>query len=158
MARQHPFARALAVLMTGIVLVGCSVRIPSDPDGTLDRVTGGTLRAGASPDGTLVVVAGDTVSGPLADLVEGFAQTRDAEIVWTVASEESLVADLEAGDLDLAIGGVTDASPWSDRVSLTRGYSGIDGAGDRAISVLLPQGENGLQTALEQYLDAEVGP
>src|SRR5690349_6249505 len=52
------------------VLTGCGLSIPTDPDGTLDRVTGDVLRVGASPSGELVVVSStDAVSGPLPDLV-----------------------------------------------------------------------------------------
>lgn len=153
-------ACAVAIGVAVAALAGCGIRIPSDPDGTLDRVTGATLRAGASPDGSLVTVAGDDddVSGPLADLIEGFAAAHDADVVWTVGSEETLVTGIEDGALDLAIGGVTDASPWADRVALTRGYEGVPGSRGRSISILLPMGENALQSALEQYLDAEVGP
>lgn len=149
-------ALGVALIVAASALTGCGLRIPTDPDGSLDRITGGELRVGASAHGTLVVVDGEDVSGPFAELIEGFARERDAQIEWTVDSEEGLVDDLEAGDLDLAIGGMTDASPWGDRVSLTRGYRGIDGGGDTAVVVLLPMGENALQSALEQYLDREV--
>lgn len=148
-----------AAIAGAILLLGaCGIQIPSDPGGTLDRISGETLRAGASPDGTLVVVTGDEVSGALAELVEGFARTRAADVEWTVASEETLVTDLEARRLDLAVGGATDSSPWADRVAITRGYDGIVGADGRTIVFLLPMGENALQSALEAYLDAQVAP
>jgi len=141
------------------VLTGCGLSIPTDPDGTLDRVTGDVLRVGASPSGELVVVTStDAVSGPLPDLVTGFAESRDARVVWTVGSEEDLVDALETGELDLAIGGMTEATPWTDRVSVTRGFSGIPASGGHPVVILLPLGENALQSALETYLDGEVGP
>ncbi|MET0735677.1 MAG: hypothetical protein ABWY55_08545 [Microbacterium sp.] len=156
--RSHPsrvVAATVALLLTG-VLAGCGA-IPSDPEGSLDRITDGVLRAGASPSGTLVVVVDDgDVTGPLADLVEGFAEDRGARVEWTVDSEEDLVDGLEAGDLDLAIGGMTDATPWGERVSVTRGYDAIPGSSGPVV-VLLPLGENALQSALESYLDEEVG-
>jgi DNA-binding transcriptional LysR family regulator len=95
------------------------------------------------------------VSGPLADLVSGFADAQDARPVWTIGSEEDLVDGLERGELDLAIGGMTEATPWSDRVSVTRGYRGLRDDDD-AVVILLPLGENRLQAALEQYLDEQV--
>lgn len=137
---------------------GCGVRIPTDPDGTLARVTGGELRVGASPSGDLVRIDGGVVSGTLADLIEEFASERDATVVWTPGSEEDLVDDLENGRLDLAVGGMTDATPWSDRVSVTRGYDAIPGSGGRSIVVLLPLGENDLQSTLETFLDEAVAP
>lgn len=149
---------AVMAVLLAVVVAGCAVQIPSDPRGTLDRVTGGILRVGASPSGALVRVDAGAAPGPLADLVEGFARERGAELDWTVGSEEDLVDGLEEGTLDVAIGGMTDATPWSDRVSVTRFYTGIAGAGERAVVLLLPLGENALQSALEAFLDEEVGP
>jgi len=153
--------RLLATLMLMLMGVGalsaCSLSIPADPDGTLERVSGGVLRAGASPSDGLIDIdeRTDAVSGPLADLVEGFALSRGARVEWTVGSEEDLVDALEEGRVDLAVGGMTDATPWSDRVSVTRGFPGIPGSGGRPVVVLLPLGENALQFALEAYLDTE---
>ena len=79
-------------------------------------------------------------------------------MVWTVDSEEDLVDDIVAGDLDLAIGGMTAATPWADRVSVTRGYPSVEGSGGADVAILLPIGENRLQAALETYLDGEVSP
>ncbi|WP_127472957.1 hypothetical protein [Microbacterium sulfonylureivorans] len=155
--RRGPCALALAGVAV-LVLVGCGVQIPADPGGTLDRITGGVLRVGASPSGELVATDDAIVTGPLADLIEGFAEKRDASVVWTVDSEEDLVQDLEDGRLDLAIGGMTASTPWASRVSVTRGYPGVDGSGGADVAVLLPLGENALQAALEVYLDAEVAP
>lgn len=151
-------ATLAAVVVAASTVSGCGVRIPSDPEGTLDRISEGELRVGASAHGTLVSVDGNDVSGSLPELIEGFADEHGASITWTVDSEERLVDLLEDGDLDLAIGGMTDASPWADRVSLTRGYKGIPGAADSAVVVAMPLGENGLQSALEEYLDREVAP
>jgi ABC-type amino acid transport substrate-binding protein len=139
-------------------LAGCGIQIPTDPDGSLDRITDGELRVGASASGELVTVRGSDVDGTLADLVEGFARERGAEVAWVVDSEEDLVADLVAGRLDLAIGGMTAATPWSSQVSVTRGYPGIEGSRGADVAVLLPLGENALQAALETYLDEKVAP
>lgn len=146
------------MLLGALVATGCGVQVPADPDGTLDRVTGGELRVGAVPDPGLVEVTGDDPSGPLVDLVEEFADTIDAETEWTVASEETLVSELETGALDLAVGGFTDQSPWADRVGLTRGYTAIPGSDGRSIALLVPLGENAMLAELETFLDEEVGP
>lgn len=147
---------ATLVMAFAAALAGCGAQIPVDPEGSLDRIAGGELRVGASPSGTLVEVDGSAVTGPLPRLIEGFADSRDARVTWTVASEEDLVRDLEAGDLDLAVGGMTDETPWADRVSVTRGYPQVPGSGGEAVVVLLPLGENALQAALERYLDDEL--
>ena len=149
---------ALATAMLAATLAGCGMSIPADPDGTLDRVSGGELRIGASPDPGLVDVESSTPSGPLPDLAEQFAATLDARAEWTVGSEETLVGMLEAGDLDLIIGGFTERTPWIDKAGITRGYSGIEGADGRKIVLLVPLGENAFLTDLERFLDKEVGP
>lgn len=131
--------------------------IPSDPDGTLDAVSGGQLRVGTSPDGEIVDVRGGEPQGSVVDLVEGFADSIRSDPVWTVASEETLVTMLESGDLDLIAGGITAETPWMDRAGVSRGYPGIDGADGREIVMLVPLGENAFLSTLETFLDDEVG-
>ncbi|MFK4836089.1 hypothetical protein ACI3KY_10205 [Microbacterium sp. ZW T2_14] len=152
--RRACFVPLLAI---ALCLAGCGLTVPSDPLGTLDRVRGGVLHAGASASGELVTVDGSEVGGSLAELVEGLAESLDARVEWTVGSEEDLVDDLETGDIDLAIGGMTDATPWSARVAVTRAYDTIPGARGPVV-LLLPLGENGWQAAIEGYLDKEVAP
>ena len=144
----------LALALAGsLALSGCA-SIPRDPEGTLDRVNGGELRVGASPSEGLVEVEGGEASGVLVDLVEKFAQEHDAHAVWTVGSEEDLVDEIENGSLDLAIGGMTDQSPWSVRVGVSRAFPGLTADGT-PIVMLVPLGENGFLTALEAFLDDE---
>ncbi|WP_295776507.1 hypothetical protein [uncultured Microbacterium sp.] len=158
MTRTRPSRPALATVVFALMLVlsGCGIRIPADPDGTLERISGGDLRVGASPAAGLVSVNGDEVSGSMAVAVNGFAASREAHVVWTVGSEEELVDGLENGRLDLAIGGMTEQTPWSERVSVTRSYPALSPDG-REIVFLLPMGENALQSALEGYLDDKAG-
>lgn len=139
------------------MLTGCGISIPTDPNGTLDSVTGGELRIGVSPDDGLVDVDGASPTGSLVDLANDFAATLHAEPTWTVGSEETLVGMLEADDLDLVIGGFTEQTPWLDRAGLTRGYGGIAGADGRKIVMLVPLGENAFLSDLERFLDEKVG-
>lgn len=138
-------------------LSGCGASIPTDPDGTLDRVRDGDLRVGVSIDPGLASEAGGTPDGPVIDLVDEFATSLDADTEWTIASEETLVGMLESGDLDLAVGGFSDATPWLDRAGVSRGYTRIDGADGRSIVMLVPLGENAFLSELETFLDEEVG-
>lgn len=156
-ARAGRTAAAVAGLLIAALLSGCGITVPSDPDGTLNAVTGGELRVGTSPDRDLVELSGDEPRGPVVDLVDGFAAHLDAETTWTVASEETLVRMLEQGDLDLIAGALTPDTPWIDKAGVTRGYPGIDGAGDRELVMLVPLGENAFLSSLESYLDRKVG-
>lgn len=146
---------SVPLLAIALCASGCGVTVPSDLQGTLERVNGGELRAGASPSGSLVTVDGDDVGGSLARLVDDFAESIDAKVTWTIGSEEDLVDELESGELDLAVGGMTDATPWSQRVAVTRAYDTIPGAHGPVV-LFLPMGENAWQAAIEGYLDKQV--
>jgi len=155
--RTRRTALTAAALLLATALSGCGISIPTDPEGTLEKVTGGELRIGASPDRGLVDVDAATPTGPLADLADEFAATLDASPEWTIGSEETLVGMLEAGDLDLVVGGFTEKTPWIDKAGITRGYSGIPGTDGRKIVMLVPLGENAFLSDLERFLDKEVG-
>lgn len=155
--------RSLALLLIAVVLTasGCGLRIPTDPDGTLDDVSGGVLDVGVSPNGDLIRVDGDEPTGEEAETIRAFARSIDAEVSWTVGSEEALVRELENGELDLVAGGLTDQTPWTDSAGVTRPYTEVT-ASDGSIFhlvMLVPLGENAFLTRLETFLTerAEAG-
>ncbi|WP_448231880.1 hypothetical protein [Microbacterium lacticum] len=153
--------RRVSAVLVGVVFVtslaGCGLSVPTDPDGTLAAATGGQLRVGVSPDPDLADDDGATPSGPVVDLVSDFSETINAHPDWTIGSEETLVGMLEAGELDVLVGGFTDQSPWVDRAGVTRGYTAIDGADGRSIVFLVRLGENAFLSELETFLDERVG-
>jgi polar amino acid transport system substrate-binding protein len=103
------------------MLSGCD--IPRDPEGTLQRVRGGTMRVGVTEADPFVVLTGDEPSaGVEIALVERFADDIDADIEWTVGSAEELLAALEVRQLDLVVGGLTSTNPWSAQVTFTHPY------------------------------------
>ncbi|TRW43954.1 transporter substrate-binding domain-containing protein [Georgenia yuyongxinii] len=143
------------VLLLG--LAGCAIDIPADPDGTLDRVTGGTLRVGVSPNPPWTDLpdgAEGKPAGTEVELVEEFAAAVEAEVVWVPGGEEDLVGQLEDGALDLVVGGLTATSPWSDKVALTYRYAVTeDEHGEEELRVMAaPMGENAFLTELEAFL------
>lgn len=141
-------------MIVGLLLTGCGVTMPSDPEGTLDRVSGGVLRVGVSPAGERVTLDGAGPDGGDVELVEAFADTVDARIDWVIGSEEAHVRALEAGDLDLVVGAITDETPWIDRAGVTRPYLEVtddDGTKHRLV-MLTRMGENAFITTLERFL------
>ncbi|WP_148573400.1 transporter substrate-binding domain-containing protein [Nocardioides caldifontis] len=153
-------ARLAAVLL--ILLVGgCALSVPSDPDGTLDRVRDdGVLRAGASVSPGWVDVSADgrRPVGREPDLVMRFAESLGAEVEWTLGGEEHLVGLLEKGDLDLVVGGLTDQNAWVDKAALTRPFAEERVAGTTEKHVMMvPMGENAWQSELERWLDENAG-
>lgn len=150
----------VSALLAAVTLAGCGVTIPSDVEGTLDRVRGGHLRVGVSPrppwtelpDGDQGEPAGIEV-----DLVEAFADELGAEVVWEVGGEEQLVGDLEEGRLDVVVGGLTARSPWASKAALTRPYVTVPGTtGEEENHVMAaPMGENAFLVELERFLIAQ---
>ena len=90
---------------------------PADPEGTLDRVTGGTMRVGITESDPWTALEGP--AGVEVELVERFAERLDADIEWTEGSEQELFGALHVGSLDLVIGGLTSTNPNSSEATLT---------------------------------------
>jgi ABC-type amino acid transport substrate-binding protein len=141
-------------LVAAVLVTGCGVQIPADPSGTLDAVTGGMLRVGVSPSDGLIDVAGEEPAGSEVDAIRGFADSLEADIAWTVGSEEALVRELENGELDLVAGGLTDETPWTEKAGVTRPYAETtdDDGKTRKLVMLVPPGENAFLARLETYL------
>lgn len=150
---RRSVALAATVLTAGMLLAGCG--IPSDPDGTLASVRGNELSVGVtqSRDRVLLTDTADP-AGPEVDLVRGFADSLDADVVFVEGSEAELIDSLDRGVIDVAIGGFLDDTPWADRVGVTMPYAETtDETGTREPHVMLtPLGENALLLALDQYL------
>lgn len=155
---RHRLAAALGavllLLSSPLALSGCGLTIPTDPSGTLAAVEGGTLRAGISPNGDWADVGGDEPQGREPDAIRAFADSLDADVEWTVGSEEALVRELENGGLDLIAGGLTDQTPWTDKAGVTRPYAEAiakDGSTLKVV-MLVPLGENAFLSRLETFL------
>jgi hypothetical protein len=134
--------------------VGCGLSIPTDPDDTLARVTGAKLRVGVSPNPPWIELGEDGPHGTEVDLVNAFAKTLDAEVEWIVGGEETLIAALEHGELQLVVGGLTADTPWVDQVAITKPYAETrDARGERQKLVMAaPPGENAYLLTLEKFL------
>ncbi|WP_403020260.1 transporter substrate-binding domain-containing protein [Salinibacterium sp. GXW1014] len=156
MSRLNTPRLAWAALIAALLgFTGCGLTVPTDPDGTLEGVTDGVLRVGVTPNDDRVTIDDNgEPSGNDVELIEDFADSVDAELEWVPGSEESLVRDLEAGRLDLVIGGFTDTTPWSNKAAVTRPYLEVtepDGTTLKLV-MLAPMGENAFLTKLETFL------
>lgn len=142
---------SLSLVTAGALLLSACGAIPADSEGTLDRATGGTLVVGVSEHRPWTTIEDSgAITGTEADLITGFAESIDAEIEWHTGPESVLADQTEEGELDVVIGGLTSEAPWSDKMALTRPYSGDQVMG-------LRMGENELMVALERYLAREHG-
>jgi polar amino acid transport system substrate-binding protein len=109
-----------AVLVLSLPLPAC--QWPRDAEGTLDRVTGGTLRVGLVEAEPWVVLDDDQPGGVEVRLVQELAVRLDTEVEWVRGSESALMEALHVRAVDLVVGGLDSSAPWQDRASLTRHY------------------------------------
>lgn len=111
-------------LIAALALLSAACDIPRDPEGTLERVRGGTMRVGVTAAEPFVVMEGgaEPSGGVEVRLVEELATELDAQIHWVNGSEEELLAALEVRELDVVIGGLTRTNPWSSKVTFTHPY------------------------------------
>lgn len=149
-----------AVVLAAVLTVpGCG--IPVDPEGTLERASGGVLRVGMSEHEPWTARDGGDRTGVEVELVEEFASELDAEVEWHDGGEEALIEQLHRGELDVVVGGLTEKTPWVDSAALTRPYvvvTGPEGSPEPHV-MAARRGENALLVALERFLighEAEV--
>lgn len=152
--------RPVAALVSALVLTGCGVQIPADPDGTLDAVrASGELTVGVSPNPpftTLPQTPDGRPGGTEVELVTGFAESLGAEPVWVVGGEQELVRQLEEGEIQVLIGGLTEKNPHLRKTGTTRPYVTTPEHGTQVKHVMaVVPGENALLSALERFLDGE---
>src|SRR5215213_7741095 len=117
-------ARAAGPVRPGraaLAAAGCG--IPGDPEGTLDRVQGGTLRAGITASEPWTTLEGGRAGGVEVELVEQFAHELGARVEWIDGSEAELIGALEVRELDLVVGGLTADTPWKSKAAITRSYA-----------------------------------
>jgi polar amino acid transport system substrate-binding protein len=146
----------LATLVVAVLLAvgvaGCGV--PRDPEGTLDRVRGGTLRAGITASQPWTSLEGGRPGGVEVELVEQFAQELGARVEWVEGSEAELIGALEVRELDLVVGGLTADTPWQSKAAITRSYATTRVVVAVPASQPLPGDIAGLRVAVEAGSDA----
>lgn len=152
---------AAVLLLLAFTFTGASCSsFPTDPEGTLDRVTGGTLRVGVSHSPPATDVGGAEPAGTEADLARDFAESLDARVEWIEGGEEYLMEALKQGEVDLVVGGLTESTPWTDKAALTRPYAESTNRWGQSQKHVLaaPMGENAFLTALEEFLSGKEAP
>jgi ABC-type amino acid transport substrate-binding protein len=133
--------------------------LPRDPEGTLDRVRGGTLRVGFVVDTPWVTAVGNGAGGIEGAIAAELARGLGARIAWTHAAETPLLTALHAGDLDLVVAGLTKDSPWAKQASFTRPYY-VDTITEHGKRTEVPHviavrpGENAWQVHVERVLES----
>jgi polar amino acid transport system substrate-binding protein len=143
----------LCAALLALWMVACASP-PVDPEGTLERVRGGTMSVGIVAVDPWVTIDGTTPGGVEVGLVEEFAESLGASIDWTEGSEQELFSAMEIGQLDLVIGGIDSENPWSSKIALTHPYLTTQ------VVIATPRGTNlpddiaGHEVAVEAHTDA----
>lgn len=112
--------RLALVLAASVVAVACDA--PRDPEGTLERVTGGTMRVGVSESDPWVILSGAEPAGIEVELVERLARELDAEVEWVEGTVDDLAGALHVRELDLVVAGLTSSSGIASEAALTHPY------------------------------------
>ena len=135
------------LLVLALLPAGCG--IPRDPEGTLERVRGGTLRAGITASAPWTTLEGGRPGGVEVELVERFAGELGARVEWVDGSEADLMAALEMRELDLVVGGLTADTPWQAKAAITRSYATTRVVVAVPSSQPVPEDIAGLRVAVE---------
>jgi polar amino acid transport system substrate-binding protein len=118
------FLRARIFLVAAMLVVTISCDdLPRDQNGATKQIQArGTIRVGIIENPPWVIRSDGAPAGAEVDLVNEFSSRMGAQPVWQWGGEEQLLGALEKYELDIVIGGLSDTTPWTDRVGLTRGY------------------------------------
>jgi ABC-type amino acid transport substrate-binding protein len=141
------------LLSTATLVAACG--LPRDPDGTLDRVRGGTLRAGVAVHPPWTTDSAGTPGGIEPALVRDLARELGATVQWVPGGESDLMPRLHERELDLVIAGLDVGSPWGKTVGVTRPYHTAGTPEPRQLVWAVAPGENAWQMRVEHFLRAQ---
>src|SRR5689334_24273023 len=131
--------RRWPVLVMMVSLTACG--LPRDPEGTSERIAAShELRVGVTDNGDWTDASGAEPRGVEPELVRQFASRIGAKVLWTRGSETALAQSLKHGELDLAIGGFDQKTPWKSVAGVSQPFAETE---DKKKHVFLaPPGEN----------------
>jgi ABC-type amino acid transport substrate-binding protein len=159
-------AFAGAALLLAAACTACG--LPRDAEGTLDRARHGALRVGVFTNAPWVTDSAGTLGGTEVRLVEDLARGLGARVTWIRKPEADLLEALHERELDLVVGGMTDAEPWKKQVAFTHPYrvdtvgvGVVPGAVTRTVVrrhvLAVSPGENAWLVHVERFLRARGG-
>ena len=137
---------------TSLTLIGCD-NYPKDTHQTLQHIQSrGVLRIGAIEQAPWAYREGGVAKGIEIKLAMAFARSLGAEPQIEFLSEADATEYLRQHQIDLMVGGLTNASPRKDELGLTRNYfqTGDEQKYEHVMAV--PKGENRFLVRLETFL------
>ena len=113
------------------------------------------MRVGASHDPPWLQVGADgTVSGPEAELMQGFADAQGYRLTWLPGSHDALMRDLQDARLHAVVGGHHPDSPWKPMVGWSQPLA-LRASADGPMPerrIALPPGQSAWHLAFDRYL------
>ena len=146
MTGQKGRAGAAFLLGMALALLQSCGDYPRDPEGTLERVRGSVLRAGLVENPPWTRRDGGNPGGTEVRLVERLARSLGARVEWSEESGPRAFRALEAGRIDILVGGLEKDDPWLATLGVTRPY--LPG---RTHVVAVPAGENAWLIEVDRF-------
>jgi ABC-type amino acid transport substrate-binding protein len=134
-----------------IILGLAACGLPRDPDRTSERIASThELRVGVTDNGEWVDASGAEPQGIEPELVRQVAERIGAKVLWSRGSETSLAQSLKHHELDLAIGGFDQKTPWKSIAGVSLPFA--ETHDKRKHVFLTAPGENGFILMLDTFL------
>lgn len=131
--------RPLLYFVLLVALPACDA-IPRDAAGALDRIrASGEVRVG---------VDRAVARGVEAEILERWAATLGARVVWVPGPLPELVRAVHERDLDVVAAGLTDDTPFAARLAISQPYQ----RGSPARVLAVTQGESALLYSLDRFV------
>ena len=150
-------SRSAIVFGALLLLTGCD-RLPRDSAGALNRIQSTReVRVGVAEHEPWVRWEGDRATGLEPELIEQWAQTLGARVVWRRDSVAELVKALHRREIDVLAAGLEETTPYAPEVAASQPYlEAPDWQGKTAPHIIaVTQGESALLFSLDRFLSQQ---
>src|SRR5829696_6285113 len=121
MSASHLIAAGFFLTFT-LFSYSCA-ELPKDQHSTVDGIRqSGRMRIGLIENPPWVIRTSDEPAGAEVELMRRFASQLGVAPEWHWGGDEDLFGALEIFELDAVAGGISDETPWSKRIGITRYY------------------------------------
>ncbi|CAA9266271.1 MAG: hypothetical protein AVDCRST_MAG42-3211 [uncultured Chthoniobacterales bacterium] len=146
--------RSATIFAAVLLIAGCD-RLPRDSAGALKKIESERqVRVGVAEHEPWVRWEGDRATGLEPELIEQWAQTLGARIVWRRDSVAELVKALHRREIDVLAAGLEETTPYAPEVAASQPYlEAPDREGKKTPRVIAAtQGESALLFSLDRFL------
>lgn len=135
--------RYLSFLLLLLFFIRCD--FPQDPNHSFEEAKQSGLKVGVAVNPPFTVFENGTFKGSEIELIKNFAEKKNLDLDFTIATESELIENLEKYELHLVIGGFDKKTIWNKKSGLSVPYDGKH-------VFLVGKGENKLLFELEKFM------